>query len=64
MKTTQAACVSFELCRLKEDDVGQIMSLGNSCIKRVWDSVHIQAGLHTGFFLGGGGGWTWPGFGC
>ena len=36
MKTTGAACVSEELCRLlKEEEVGQILSLGDSRIQRV-----------------------------
>ena len=46
MKTTETACVSDELCRFKEEEEeeeeegeGQIVSLGDSRIKRVLDSL-------------------------
>ena len=44
MEITEAACVSDELCRLKEEEeeeVGQIVSLGDSRIKRVPDHIAI-----------------------
>ena len=34
MKTTEAACLSEELCRLLREE-GQIVSLGDYCIERV-----------------------------
>ena len=39
MKTTETACMSDELCRLKEEEEGerQSVSSGNSRIKRVLD---------------------------
>ena len=37
MKTTDTTCVSDELCRFKEEEgEGQIVSSGDSCIKRVY----------------------------
>ena len=44
MKITETACVSDELCRLlkeeeEEEEDRQIVSLGNSCIKRVRDCI-------------------------
>ena len=42
MEITEAVCVSDELCRLKEEEeeeVGQIVSLGDSRIKRVPDRI-------------------------
>ena len=46
MEITVTTCVSDELCRLKEEEeeeeVGQIVSLGDSCIKRVPDRVAIS----------------------
>ena len=41
MKTTETACVSDELCRFKEEEEGerQIVSLGDSRIKRVLDRL-------------------------
>ena len=43
MKTTETACMSNELCRFKkeEEEEGerQIMSSGDSCIKRVLDCL-------------------------
>ena len=48
VKTTETACVSDELCRFKEEEEeeeeegeGQIVSLGDSRIKRVLDSLAI-----------------------
>ena len=47
MKITEAACVCDELCRLKEEEEeeeeedGQIVSLGDSRIKRVRDRIAI-----------------------
>ena len=41
MEITEAACVSDELCRLKEEEVGQIVSLGDSRVKRVRDNIAI-----------------------
>ena len=38
VKITKTVCVSDELCDLlKEEEVGQSVSLGDSCIKRVRD---------------------------
>ena len=37
MEITETACVSDELCHLKEEEVGQIMSLDDSGIKCVSD---------------------------
>ena len=46
MKTTGAACVSEELCRLlKEEEVGQIVSLGDSRIQRVRGRLAILSTL-------------------
>ena len=43
MKTTETACVSNELCRFKEEEEEegerQIVSLGDSRIKRVLDRL-------------------------
>ena len=41
MKITETACVSDELCRLKEEEEGerQIASSGDSRIKRVLDRL-------------------------
>ena len=43
MKTMETACVSDELCRLKEEEEEegerQIVSSGDSCIKRVLDRL-------------------------
>ena len=41
MKTMETACVSDELCRLKEEEEGerQIVSSGDSRIKRVLDRL-------------------------
>ena len=42
LKTTEAACVSEELCcLLREEDVGQIVSLGCFHIERVCGRLHI-----------------------
>ena len=43
MEITEAACVCDELYRLKEEEeeVGQIVSLGDSRVKRVRDSIAI-----------------------
>ena len=45
MDITEAACVSDELCRLneeeEEEEVGQIVSLGDSRIKLVPDHIAI-----------------------
>ena len=46
MKTTGAACVSEELCLfLKEEDVGQFVSLGDSRIDRVRGRLGILSML-------------------
>ena len=45
MEITEAACVSDELCRLKEEEVGQIVSLGDSRVKRVRDNIAILSML-------------------
>ena len=47
VKTTGAACVSEELCRLlkEEEEVGQIMSLGDSRIQRVRGRLAILSML-------------------
>ena len=48
MKTTGAACVSEELCRLlkeEEEEVGQIVSLGDSRIQRVHGRLAILSML-------------------
>ena len=46
MKTTGAACVSEELYRLlKEEEVGQIVSLGDSRIQRVRGRLAILSTL-------------------
>ena len=39
MKITVTTCVSDELWRLKEEEVGQIVSLGDLRIKRVRDRI-------------------------
>ena len=39
MEITETACVSDELCRLLKEEVGQIVSLGDSRIKRVRDRI-------------------------
>ena len=39
VKTTETACVSNELCRFKEEGERQIMSLGDSRIKRMLDRL-------------------------
>ena len=42
MKTTEAACVGEELCcLLREEDVGQIVSLGGFHIECVRGCLHI-----------------------
>ena len=42
MKTTDAACIGEELCcLLREEDVGQIVSLGSFHIERVRCRLHI-----------------------
>ena len=45
MKITETACVSDELCRFKEEEDGQIVSLGDSRIKRVRDRIAISSML-------------------
>ena len=46
VEITEAACVSDELCRLKEEEVvGQIVSLGDSRVKRVRDNIAILSML-------------------
>ena len=47
MEITETACVCDELCRLKEEEeeVGQIVSLGDSRVKRVRDSIAILSML-------------------
>ena len=47
MEITEAACVSDELCLLKEEEevVGQIVSLGDSRVKRVRDNIAILSML-------------------
>ena len=37
--------MSDELCRLKEEEVGQIVSLGDSRVKRVRDNIAILSML-------------------
>ena len=42
MKTTEAACIGEELCcLLREEDVGQIVSLGGFHIECVRGCLHI-----------------------
>ena len=45
MKTTEAACVSDELCCYKEEDDGQIVSLDDSCIEHVRDRLRQLPGV-------------------
>ena len=48
MEITEAACVCDELCRLKEEEeeeVGQIVSFGDSRVKRVRDNMAILSML-------------------
>ena len=45
MEIMEAACVSDELCRLKEEEVGQIVSLGDLRIKHVRDNIAILSML-------------------
>ena len=40
MEITEAACVSDELCRLKEEEE-EIVRLGDSRVKRVRDNIAI-----------------------
>ena len=45
MKTTETASVSDELCRFKEEEDGQSVSLGDSRIKRVRGRLAILSML-------------------
>ena len=42
MKTTETACVSDELCRFKEEEEEQIVSSGDSRIKRVLEALEYS----------------------
>ena len=45
VEITEAACVCDELCRLKEEEEEEIVSLGDSRVKRVRDNIAILSML-------------------